>query len=70
MEKKTIKSFLSIIKKMDFNKIKYSENGYQDLIKKFKFKVCISRKKIIEIDTRKDYKNLKKIINYDKSYTC
>tara|TARA_B110000027_G_scaffold43449_1_gene47798 strand:+ start:1143 stop:1877 length:735 start_codon:yes stop_codon:yes gene_type:complete len=70
MEKKTIKSFLSIIKKMDFNKIKYSENGYQDLIKKFKFKVCISRKKIIEVDTRRDYKNLKKIINYDKSYTC
>ena len=70
MKKKTLKSFLSIIKKMDFNKIKYPENGYHELIKKFKFKVCMSRKMIIEVDNPIDYKNLKKIINYDKSYTC
>ena len=70
MKKMTLKSFLSIIKKMNFNKMKYPENGYQDLIKRHKFKVHISRKKIIEVDTQMDYKNLKKIINLDKSYTC
>jgi len=70
MKKKTLRTFLSIIKKMNLNEIEYYENGYQELIKKFKFKVCSSRKKIIEIDTKKDYKNLKKIVNYDKSYTC
>lgn len=70
MKKKTFESFLSIIKKMNFKKIKYPENGYQELIKKFKFNVCISEKKIIEIDTKEDYKNLKKVINNNKSYLC
>lgn len=70
MEKKTFKFFLSIIKKMNFNRIKYPENGYQELIQNFKFKVCISKKRIIEVDTQQDYRNLKKIFNHDKSYTC
>ena len=70
MEKKTIKSFLSIIKKMNLNKVKYYESGYQELITRFKFKIYPSRKKIIEIDTKKDYHDIKETISFDKSYTC
>ena len=57
MSKKTFLKYLNIINKKNLLKEMYYEIGYKELIKKIKFKVFESKKKIIEIDTKKDYQN-------------
>ena len=58
MEFDTYRKYINILKSLDFDNEKYYEKGYQQLIKLTKFKVYISNKKIIEVDTKSDYENL------------
>ena len=64
----TLKKYLNLIKKQNFRKIKYYEDVFDDLVKITDFKVIVSKNKVYEIDTKKDYLNVKKIIKKNKSY--
>ena len=68
ISKKGVSKFFSIIKKKNFKINKYYENAYRELIKEMKFKIYVSKKRIIEVDTKKDYIKLKRKVQFDKSY--
>tara|TARA_Y200000002_G_C22589941_1_gene624758 strand:- start:195 stop:920 length:726 start_codon:yes stop_codon:yes gene_type:complete len=65
MEKKTFQDYIKIINRKNLIKEKYYEQGYKDIIKKNNFKVFEAKKRVIEIDKRKDYLNFLKS-NYYK----
>ena len=46
----------------------YYEDSYKNLFKKISFKIFTLKKERLEIDTIKDYKNLKKVISKNNVY--
>ena len=59
--------FAELKKNLAFKKV-YYEDAYNQLIKKFKFYVFLSRYKILEIDKKLEYFSAKNILQKNKNY--